>query len=126
LDELFSRPNSGGVDTLAYTQPELVGKYRSFVLKRDYVEIESSSRRCGVSYIAPAKAFEKATKGLSEIDYHKLDQITYLEQVWAMIVGTAFDRDRARLLIEMNIQRDLERFRQQRPHFADQIKSLRC
>jgi hypothetical protein len=126
LHDLFSRPGSGGVDTLAYTRPELVGRYRSFVLKRNYADIEASSRRLGVGYQAPKAEFERVTKGLPEIDYHKLRDLSYLQEVWDKIVSTAFDRDRARLLVDMNIQRDLEKFRSDRPHFASQIESLRC
>jgi hypothetical protein len=128
LDELFKRPGSGGVDTIAYTRPELRFKYRSFVLKRDIDQIEKSSRQCGVSYKAPVKQFEAATKALPVIDYHKLDQINYLESVWHMIAGTPFDRARGLQLIGMNIQRDLEKYRLKAPHlayFPDQSKSLR-
>jgi hypothetical protein len=126
LDELFSRPGSGGVDTLAYTRPDLLSKYQCFVLKRDYGQIVESSRKCGVRYDPPVAQFEAVTRGLSVINYHNFQDISYLESVWCMISGTAFDWDRARLLIELNVQRDLERFRKDRPHFADQIESLRC
>ena len=128
LEELFKRPNSGGVDTMAYLWPSLRQRYRCFVLKRDYAEIEQSSRQCGVDYKAPVEKFEAATFGLPVIDYHKFDQITYLERIWIMIVGTAFDPCRARQLIGMNIQRDLEKYRLKAPHlahFPDQAKSLR-
>jgi hypothetical protein len=130
LDYLFERPGIvGGVDTLAYTRPEIRFKFRSFALRRDYYQIESSSRSCGVHYKAPAKQFEAATKALPTIDYHKLDQIEYLEKVWHTIVGTPFDRERALMLIEMNVQRNLDRFKRKVASLAyihDPAPRVRC
>jgi hypothetical protein len=126
LADLFSRPRSGGVDTLAYTKPELARHFRCFVLRRSYADIEASSRRLGVEYKAPREEFERVTRGMPEIDYKSLGNLLYLQRIWSLIAGTAFDRDRARMLIELNVQRDLENFRRSRPHFSDQIESLRC
>ena len=119
LSVLFNRPGIvGAIDTLAYTRPEIRQVYRSFVLKRDIGDIEKSSRGCGVSYKAPIKEFEAATAGLETIDYHKLDQIGYLERVWTQVVQTDFDRPRALQLIEMNITRNLIRFKRKVPALA--------
>jgi hypothetical protein len=130
LDELFKRPGMvGGVDTLAYTRPDIRFKYNCFVLKRDYADIEKSSRTCGVHYKAPARQFEAATEALPVIDYHKLDQIEYLEKLWHLVAGSGFDRQRALQLIEMNIQRNLERFKRKVPslaHIHDPAPRVRC
>lgn len=123
LDELFKRPNSGAVDTLAFTRPELRQKYRGFALKRDVSQIERSSRECGVNYKAPYKQFELATTGLPVIEHSMLSDVAYLEKVWGMVVGTPFDRQRAAQLIGMNIQRDLGKFTirgQSLAHLIDQ------
>jgi hypothetical protein len=119
LDVLFSRPGIvGAVDTQAYTKPAIRNRYRSFVLKRDISQIERSSHACGVNYTAPVDEFESGTSGLEVIEYSKLDQISYLEEVWRAVVGTGFDKARAARLIDMNIQRDLHRFKLKVPAFA--------
>jgi hypothetical protein len=119
LSVLFDRPGIvGAVDTLAYTRPEIRNAYRSFVLERDISDIEKSSHKCGVQYKAPVKEFDAATSGLESINYHKLDQINYLERIWHRVVQTEFDRPRALQLIEMNIQRDLQRFKLKVPALA--------
>jgi hypothetical protein len=114
------------VDTQAYLHPELRDKYRCFVLKRDISAIERSSRNCGVDYKAPYKQFEAATEGLPVIEYENLSDVEYLAKVWAMVIGTPFDRQRASQLIEMNIQRDLGKFKIHGQSLANLIDRKAC
>lgn len=41
--------------------------------------------------------------------YERLFDIDYLESIWAEVVGLSFNKRRAEMLIEMNVQRDLSK-----------------
>jgi hypothetical protein len=126
LDKLFERPGSGAIDTLAYTHPERYKKYRLFVLARAADQIEESSRRCGVNYRAPIVEFNRVTYGLPQIEHCRLSDIDYLQQVWSMIVGTPFDRDRTEQLAGMNITRDLSKISSKVPALAHLLNQKEC
>ena len=119
-----ARPDwvTGAVDTSAYQYGSMVKKAlphaRQFVLRRSVDEITASSALCGVAYDAATEvgALANVTQGLPVIDYHQLRNVWYLKDLWAELIGTPFDRERAELFVEMNVQRDVRTFFANRPH----------
>ena len=94
-------PVSGAVDTGAsfvhYVPPEGV---EVFHLWRDLAEVNWSLRRMGL----PTYDMGDYKRGF---DYQRLFDVGYLEEVWGKVTELPFDRPRAKMLIEMNVQRDL-------------------
>ena len=95
-------PVSGAIDTgasfLGYLPPPgtLV-----FHLWRDPAEVADSLRKIGL----PSYDLSAYMRGF---EYAKLFDVDYLEKLWNLVTALPFNRERAELLIEMNIQRDVE------------------
>jgi hypothetical protein len=108
---LFTKPKltpiTGAIDTSAYRT--YVEAPRMFALTRKYDDVEASLRRLSPHHsIEDFDLFESKTKNLITFHYENLFTIEYLAVIWKLIVGTPFNRHRAELLVEMNIQRDLD------------------
>lgn len=105
-----NRQVNGAVDTGAFRNPAEVYRAfpsaRYFSLYRDPLEINASAQKLGSSFDATTKTLPEHQR----IEAARLSDLDYLEQLWARIHGTPFDRDRAALLTEMNIQRDIVKF----------------
>jgi len=94
-------PVSGAIDTgaafVGYRPPEGV---RVFHLYRDPLEVRRSLRRAGL----PVYDLSDYRGGF---EYGRLWDIGYLENLWGEITGLPFDRERAEMLINLNVQRDI-------------------
>jgi hypothetical protein len=92
---------SGAIDTgaafLGYKPPEDV---ELFHLDRDKYEIRKSLERIGL------KAYDLSAYA-SGFRYRDLFDVNYLENLWGLVTRLPFDRDRAEMLIEMNVQRNI-------------------
>jgi len=92
---------SGAVDTgavmVGYIPPP---ECKIFHLYRDVQEVGDSLRALGL----PTYDMSKYRKGF---EYARLFDVSYLEWVWWEVTGLAFDKARAEMLIELNIQRSL-------------------
>lgn len=94
-------PVSGAVDTgaafIKYAPPEGTN---IFHLARNHAEVKESLKNIGLnSYDLSAYK--------SGFRYSDLFDIDYLEVLWGIVTGLPFDRNRAEMLIEMNVQRDV-------------------
>lgn len=98
-------PVSGAVDTgasfVGYMPPEgtLV-----FHLWRELSEVRDSLTDIGLPYYN----FDSYRRGF---EYSRLFDIGYLGDLWCEVTGLPFDKNRAEMLIEMNVQRDIEKLR---------------
>lgn len=94
-------PVSGAIDTgaafIGYAPPEGVD---IFYLARDHIEVKASLVKAGLS------AYDLSAYK-SGFRYRDLFDINYLEVLWGIVTGLPFDRDRAEMLIEMNVQRSI-------------------
>lgn len=113
----YQRPESivGAVDTGAYLYADLVRaampNAQFFVLLRDPDEINVSSHKCGISgYDAWAEHSRLTALPFPRLHHESLRELNYLESLWDRVIGTKFDAERARQLLEMNVQRDVQRF----------------
>ena len=59
-----------------------------------------------------------------QILYSMLNDLEYLDELWDNIIGTPFDSERAKTLIEMRIQRDTKKFYAARPNAIEHFRSL--
>ena len=104
----------GGVDTRAYQYAAglmlSLPEARFLSLVRDPAEINASVHKLGYSFDAPTEREKLDALQLDPIHYENLRDIEYLCALWAHLIGTPFDEERAQHLIEMNIQRDVKRF----------------
>jgi hypothetical protein len=114
LKQLITRPETivGTAETAAFAlAPGIHEKVwaKPFVLTRDPQEIGISIAKMG-KWMDPFKMrSDLDALGIKdEIEYKWLGDVAYLEEVWARVIGTDFDRDRAKLLKEMHIERDYE------------------
>lgn len=113
----------GAVDTGAYIQaPEIWNSFpkaKFFSLVRDPHEINKSSRWIGIENYDAYKEREVLDSLKHEkILYSKIWDLGYLEEIWDRVIGTRFDSERARLLKEMRIERDVFSFFNIRPEIA--------
>jgi hypothetical protein len=113
-EQLAQRPEDvvGAIDTSAYLEPlVLPSEMRTYILWRDWNEIEASSLRIGFSVDAQTQqmVFRQNLKITSEntIRYKDLSNLDYLEVLWTEIVGTPFDALRAEYLLEMQVERSV-------------------
>ena len=95
------RPVSGAIDTgaafIGYRPPEGT---EIFHLSRDKVAVLSS--------LARLKTYKwDLSKYKTGFEYERLFDIGYLEDLWNKVTGLQFDKERAEMLIEMNVQRDM-------------------
>jgi hypothetical protein len=113
LDKMEVRPEPcvGLIDTSAHQRVVAhLSNCNYFVLRRDLKDVESSLKLKGwVMCLSEENRKLNLVAGLNEcieIHYRWLDDIVYLRNLWASIVGTPFDQERAEYLIEMRIQRE--------------------
>jgi hypothetical protein len=96
---------SGAVDTgaalIGYTPPDGV---EIFHLSRDLTEVAKSLQRIGLA----AYDMSNYRRGF---EHSRLFDVGYLEWLWGIVTGLPFDRARAEMLIEMNVQRDMDKLR---------------
>lgn len=94
-------PVSGAIDTgaaiLGYIPPDGV---EVFHLCRNKQEVADSLKRIGL----PTYDLSRYKSGFQ---YRDLFDIDYLEIVWGVVTKLPFDRNRAEMLIEMNVQRSI-------------------
>jgi len=94
-------PVSGAIDTgaafIGYLPPEGVATYH---LHRDPLEIRLSLKRAGLATY-PLDDYKRG------FEYGRLFDVNYLEDLWGRVTGLPFDRERAEMLVEMNVQRDI-------------------
>lgn len=94
-------PVSGAIDTgaalIGYKPPEGV---EIFHLARDRDEVVSSLQKIGL------KPYDLSAYK-SGFRYRDLFDINYLEVLWGLVTHLPFDRNRAEMLIEMNVQRSI-------------------
>ena len=97
----------GAVDTLASLYPDTVyaafPKASFFTLERDRNEINASIKKLGFDLDARQIVLPKHNR----IYFDKLNDVGYLAEIWSMIIGEGFDAERAKMLIDMNVQRDI-------------------
>jgi hypothetical protein len=109
----------GIIDTAAYRASPRAAEYfeRQFVLLRDADDIRSSSARFGVSYDVglEMERLRASIPKATAIEYESLWDVSYLRNLWVQAIGTEFDEERARLMIEMRIERDIGQFFANRP-----------
>lgn len=106
----------GAVDTAASMYSNLIydafpnAKY--FTLVRDRNEINKSIKKLDAQFnLNPTyDAFNFDLPSHSEIRYDLLTDLCYLEDVWSRVIGSGFDKERAKILTQMNIQRDVKKF----------------
>jgi hypothetical protein len=120
----LDRPETaiGAVDTGAWLWPdevcEAVKGSTLCVLKRDLDEIELSCRNlvaaghnvADFDVVKSAERLNAVTKDFLVIEHARFHDIEYLRELWRRLLGTPFEEERARLMIEMNVTRDLGRF----------------
>lgn len=112
IQRLEDRPEwvVGGIDTSFYKlEAQLPSAFHCYALHRPLGEIRASSERLGfrLDWGTEFSRFKERVVGLHVIYYHLLSDIKYLEDLWAEVVRTKFDRERAEYLMEMNIQRSI-------------------
>ena len=105
----------GGVDTGAYCFAldtwTAFPKTKFFTLCRDPHDINKSTRWLKIEgYDAFYERERLDALNHEHILYSKLHDLGYLEEVWARVIGTEFDSERAEQLIEMRIERDITNF----------------
>ena len=83
-----------------------------FTLIRDRNEINKSVKKLDeqLKLNANYDAFNFSLPSHDEIRYDLLTDLYYLEDVWTRVIGVGFDRERAKILTQMNIQRDVKKF----------------
>jgi hypothetical protein len=122
----------GAIDTGAYRTPGVIQSMlpsaQYFMLYRDPDEIQRSSDKFGVKFDA-RKEYEHLDA--IPLSWHTiyadlLGDIEYLESLWYLVTvqrGLEFDRERAELLIEMHIERDVHRYFSNRPHLPNPLRA---
>lgn len=95
-------PVSGAIDTgAAFVHYEPPPDVAVFHLWRDLAEVNWSLRRQGL----PTYNMTDYRHGF---DYRRMFDINYLEELWIEVTELPFDRPRAEMLIEMNVQRNMD------------------
>lgn len=97
----------GGIDTGAAYMLEQVRRLpvRLYALTRNADEVRRSLEVLGL----PALEFPQLD--LPTFEYARLFDVGYLREMWTELNGPGFDAVRAAQLIEMNVQRDIEKMR---------------
>jgi hypothetical protein len=113
---------TGAVDTGAYCFAneiwDALPNTNFYSLCRDPHEINRSSRWNHIDYDAYKEREKLDSLKHERIIYSKLSDISYLEEIWARIIGTEFDEERTKLLIDMRIERDISKFFSDRPELC--------
>jgi hypothetical protein len=92
------------VDTGAYLFKDYLRANKYFALVRDVVECNESLKRLGLPEIAEDQRLEIPT-----FHYEKMFDVGYLAEVWSQVRGIGFDSERAKFLIDLNVQHRLDR-----------------
>jgi hypothetical protein len=92
------------VDTGAYLFRDRMQAERSYALVRRVADCNRSLLRLGLAPGAEYQGMEMPT-----FFYERLFDIGYLAELWAQIRGPGFDEERARMLIDFNVQHRLDR-----------------
>lgn len=99
--EFKDYPVSGAIDTgaalIGYVPPDGT---EVFHLARDKGQVKASLERIGL------KAYDLSAYK-SGFKFNDLFDLDYLEVLWGLVTHLPFDRDRAEMLIEMNVQRSI-------------------
>lgn len=122
-------PIVGAVDTGAHYFSESIYKLlpntKFYTLHRDPYEVSRSVRNIPIEgYDAFAECTKLKALEHESIFYSKLHDIEYLEDTWDVIIGTPFDAERAKVLIEMQIERNIKEFYMERPNAIEHFRSL--
>jgi hypothetical protein len=126
LPRLLERINArservvGIMDTAAYrSNPQAAERFdQRFILLRDPEAIRRSSARFGIHFDAHAEQERLCALDGQAIEYARLSDLDYLANLWTRIVGEGFDVERARLMLEMRIERDVRLFFANRPQLS--------
>lgn len=97
------------IDTGAYLFPGRLNAERSFALVRNREASNLSLKKIGLPMISEYQGLELPT-----FFYERLFDIGYLQDLWAQVRGEGFDAERARMLIDLNVQ-----------HFTDRLLGVR-
>lgn len=120
FEQIAARPERavGIMDTAGYriAPKAALSFHQRFLLLRDPEEIRRSSAKFGIEFDAHAERERLCALDGQVIDYQFLSDLNYLEVLWTRIVGDGFDIERARLLLEMRVERDVRKFFAARPH----------
>jgi hypothetical protein len=115
MDQMTRRPEEvvGAIDTSAYAEPpKLPSEVQTFILWRDWQDVEQSSLRMGFDVDVRTQqrilTMNVPMSPGNTIRYKDLGNLNYLETLWKEIVGTEFDRERAEYLVEMRVERSVE------------------
>ena len=92
------------IDTGAYLFKNRMKAEKSFALVRNVKDCNRSLKRLGLLPVA-----EYQNLGVQTFHFEHLFDIGYLSELWALVRGSAFDADRARMLIDFNIQHRIDR-----------------
>lgn len=103
-------PITGAIDTGVWMfKHELPRVKLLLALDRRPREVVQSCRDAGLSTAIDFELFRDLTSDLHTFRFEKLFDVGYLRDLWTVIAGPAeFNVERARQLIETNVQRDLE------------------
>jgi hypothetical protein len=91
------------VDTSAYLFREKVKADKYFALVRDVAASNAALVKLGLPPVA-----EPQVEGVPVFRYESLFDVGYLEDLWGMVRGDGFNRERAKMLIELNVQHRLD------------------
>lgn len=118
----------GAVDTGAMYFPELIWDAlpttNFYCLYRSPYEVQRSMRWNHLEFNAFTEIEKLKALRHEPILYSKFDDIGYLEEVWARVIGTRFDTERARMFMEMRVERDVQKFFCNRPNAAEHARSM--
>lgn len=92
------------IDTGAYLFRERLTPEREFALMRRVDDSNASLARLGLPQIA-----EYQDVAVPTFFYERLGDIGYLADLWAQVRGPGFDAERARVLVDWNVQHRLDR-----------------
>lgn len=104
---------------------DLIPRAHFFALCREPADIQRSLRWQHIDHDSYREREKLDALRHERILYSRFDDIGYLEEVWARVIGTDFDRERARNLMEMHVERDVQKFLAAHPnalaHFAEML-----
>jgi hypothetical protein len=92
------------VDTGAYLFRNRMKAEKTFALVRSVKDCNRSLKKLGLLPVAEDQNILAPT-----FCYERLFDIGYLSELWALVRGTPFDVERARMLVDLNIQHRVDR-----------------
>jgi hypothetical protein len=128
-ERMYNRKESvvGAIDSGAYRMSAAIQTAlpcaRYFVLRRDPQEIQRSSDKFGVKFNAVQES--SILDGLEHLQLYSsmFGDLDYLEFLWRMITELPFDRERAKIMSEMRVERDVYRYFSNRPHLPNPLRA---